>query len=131
MVKIRASCLVLGQNFSPAAFKKRSSVRLVDAHEPGAIGTIGIHRGKPTPYGSASIEVSDKAEKDWSRFDDLLTVIENCISTLREAGADEITLSCSMFHDGQCNFGFSKEQLRRIAALNIDLPISCYSDEVE
>jgi len=131
MVKIRASCSVIGDKFSPAKFAKMSSVKLVDAHESGAIGNAGIYRGKPTPYGAASIEVSNKAQEDWSRLDDLLTVMESCIDALRESGAETISLSLSLFHNGQCNFGFSQEQLRRIAALKIDLPISCYSDEVE
>jgi len=120
-----------GDNFSPAAFAKISSVKLIDTNEPGDIGTRGRNRGKPTPGGSATIEISDKAEADWSRFDDLLTMMESCINALREAGADEIWISCSLYHDGQCNFAFSKEELKRIAALNIDMPISCYGDEVE
>ena len=131
MVKIRASCGVVGKDFSPAAFAKRSAVKLVDENEPGAIGSIGRFRGKPTPFGSATIEVSNKAEEDWSRFDDLLTEVERCIDALREAGAERISISCSLFHDGQCNFGLAQEQLGRIAALKVDLSISCYSDEVE
>lgn len=79
-------------------------------------------------HGSALIEVSDKPE-DWSRFDDLLKVVESCINPLRESGADEITLSCSLFHDGECSFGFSPEELRRIAALKVNLHISCYENE--
>lgn len=112
-------------------FAKMSVVKLADAHEAGAIGYAGIYRGKPIPYGSASIEVSDKAEQNWANFDALLSLLESCIDSLREAGADDITLLCSLFYDGQCNFGFSKEQLRRIAALKVDLPISCYSTDVE
>lgn len=131
MVKIRASCSVTGEKFSPAAFSKISSVKLVRINEPGDIGTKGRYQGKPTPYGSANIEVSDKAEEDWSRFDDLLTMVEDCIEALQEAGAEDISLSVSLFHDGQCNFGFSKEEFKRIAALKIDMTISCYSDEVE
>lgn len=130
MVKIRASCEASGDNFSPAAFAKMSNVKLVEAPEPGEIGTRGRYRGVPEPYGSATIEVSDKAENDWTRFDELLTVVENCIGALREAEADDIWISVSLFHDGQCNFGFSKDELKRIAALNIDMPISCYSDEI-
>ena len=64
MIKLEASCEVMGEGFSPAAFAKMSSVRLVDANEPGAIGDRGRYRGKPTPRGSASIEVSNKVG-DW------------------------------------------------------------------
>lgn len=131
MVKIRASFSVAGKKFSPSCFLKMSSVKLVDANEPGDIGTRGRYKGKPTPDGSATIEVSDKAEEDWSRFDELLTAVESCLNALHEAGAEHMFLSVSLFHDGQCNFAFSKDQLRRIAALSVDLPISCYSDEAE
>ena len=130
MVKIRASCEVTGERFSPSFFLKMCHVELVDTNEPGEIGKAGLYRGIPTPYGSASIEVSHKAEVDWSRFDDLLTIVETCIEALREAGAEKIWISCSLFHDGQCNFGFSKQELKRIAALDVDMPISCYSDEM-
>jgi hypothetical protein len=130
MVKIRASCLVIGDSFSPLVFAKLSPVRLVNANEPRDIGKRGRYCGMATPYGSAIIEVSDKAETEWSRFDDLLTVLESCIDALREAGAEDITLSCSLFHDGQCNFGFSQDEIRRIAALKVDFPISCYSDDL-
>jgi hypothetical protein len=131
MVKIRASCVVVGPEFSPQRFSKISLVKPVDAGEPGALGKVGRYRGKPTPYGHATIEVSDRAETDWSRFDDLLTVLEGCIHALRETGAEDITLMCSLFHDGQCNFAFSPDQLRRIAGLEVELTISCYSAEVE
>jgi len=131
MIKIRASCSVAGENFSPKLFSQISSVKLTRTNERGDIGTKGRYQGKPMPYGSASVEVSNKAEASWSRLDDLLVTLEGCIEALRKAGGDEISLSVSLFHDGQCNFGFSKEEFRRIAALKVDMAISCYSDEVE
>ena len=131
MVKIRASFHAVGDSFSPATFAKISSVNLVRANEAGDIGTKGKHLGKPTPYGAGSVEVSDKAEEDWSRFDDLLTMVESCVEALREAGAEDLSLNVSLFHDGQCNFGFSKEEFARIAALKVDMTVSCYSEEVE
>jgi hypothetical protein len=131
MIKIRSSCEITGESFSPAKFSKISSVRFVNAGEPGAIGKVGRYRGKPTPYGQATIEVSNKPEDDWSHFDKLLMILEGCIDALREAGAEDIDLSCSLFHDGQCNFAFSRDQLRRIANLKVSFSISCYRDEVE
>jgi len=106
-------------------------VKLVNTHEPGDIGTRGRHKGKPEPGGAGTIEVSHKAEKDWSRFDELLTVLEKCIDALREAGANDFSLFVSLFHDGHCDFAFSHDQLKRLAALKLDLPISCYGDDIE
>ncbi len=131
MVKIRASCEIIGQRFSPSLFKSLNSTPLLDANEVGEVGKSGIYRGLPTPFGSATIQVSSKAEQDWSRFEDLLGLLESCIEALRTAGAEEIHLSCSLFHDGQCNFGFSKEELKRIATLDVGVAISCYSNEFE
>jgi hypothetical protein len=131
MIKIRASCGVNGTCFSPEKFQLLNSVKLTDAHGPGAIGTAGIYRGKPIPYGSATIQVSTKAEEDWIYLDRLLTVLEGCIDDLRKSGAEEIFLSCSLFHDGQCNFSFSREQLSRLAMLDVDLLISCYTEDLE
>ena len=124
--------MAIGDNFSPSAFSKiNNRVKLVNVNEPGDIGTRGRYIGEPTPYGSASIEVSDKPETDWSRFDDLLKAVETCIEDLRMVGAEDFWLLVSLFHDGQCNFGFSKEELERIAALKIEMKVSCYSDGVE
>jgi hypothetical protein len=131
MVKIRASVSVSGENFSPSAFSKISAVKLIDTNEVGDISRRGRNKGQPERYGCATIEISDKAEENWSRFDDLLSVTENCIDALRKAGADEINLDVSLYHDGPCNFSFSCEQIRRIAALKVDLPISCYDERAE
>jgi hypothetical protein len=127
MLKILASCSVAGEKFSPTAFTKISSVKLVRTNEPGDIGNKGRYRRKPKPYGSASIEISNKT-KGWSH---LLTVMESCIDALRETGAEDITLSIGLFYDGQCNFELSKKDLKRIAALNIEMSISCYSNELK
>ena len=129
MVKIRASCEIIGDQFSPTIFASISHVLLKNAHDPGEIGKEGRFKGKPIPYGSASIAVSEIAEEDWARFDDLISVLETCGSALWQAGADDVTLRCSLFHDGQCNFEFSRKQLARIAALKVDLAISSYCEE--
>jgi len=131
MVKIRASCGIKGKSFSPKKFASLSLIPLDEAHEVGAIGLVGIYRGKPIPYGSATIQVSPKAEEEWSQFDKLLELVEASKEALSHSGAEEVYLSCSLFHDGQCNFGFSMCQLKRIAALNLDLVISCYTQDVE
>jgi hypothetical protein len=131
MVKIRASVSVSGKNFSPLAFSRISPVKLIDTNEVWDISRRGRNKGQPERYGCATIEISDKAEENWSRFDDLLSVTESCIDALRKAGADEINLNVSVYHDGPCNFAFSCAQIQRIAALKFDLPISCYEERTD
>ena len=128
MVKVRANLVVCGENFSPKIFTTISSIKLLDPVEPGSIAKVGRFKGKPSPNGSAILAISDQA-KGWNEFDELLCLIEKSMCALREAKADEMVLSCSLYHDGQCNFGFTPSDLKRIADLEIDFHISCYVEE--
>ena len=125
MAKIRANLVVVGENFSPKLFTEISSIKLLDTVEPNSILKVGRFKGKPSPNGSAVLAISDQA-KGWKEFDELLCLIEKSIDALRETNAEEMVLSFSFYHDGQCNFGFTPNDLKRIANLGIDFNISCY-----
>jgi hypothetical protein len=126
MVKIRASCLMFGPEFSPRKFEELSGVRLVRSNEPGSMGGQGGPGSDPAAYGSGSIEVSSEAEVNWRRLDELLVVVKACVGHARACGAERISLECSLFHDGQCNFGLSPAQLKLMGDLGIPVAISCY-----
>ncbi|PTX98683.1 hypothetical protein DB345_02915 [Spartobacteria bacterium LR76] len=61
----------------------------------------------------------------------MLTALEGNIAKLREAGGTDISLTCNVFHDGQCNFEFSNEELIRLSKLGVGLAVSCYSEAEE
>jgi hypothetical protein len=131
MTKIRSSCLFVGDGFSPSSFSDGRSIDLHDAIEPGAFGLRGRFKGQPTPFGSASIQMPENEGNDWDSFYQLVDLLEGYLVDLRKAGAERITLFVSVYYDGQCNLGFSAEELGRIAHLGVDLAISCYGLEAE
>lgn len=133
MVDIRARCVLRGLEFSPRKFQEISGVRLSRVNEPGSIGVQGRYWNKPIPYGSGDIEVSAEAERDWSKLDELLILVTECIDHARACGAERIVLQCGFFHDGQCEFTFSVAQLKLIAGLRIPTVISAvpYLEEDE
>jgi hypothetical protein len=128
MIKVRASCSVSGDNFSPKKVN-RNIIKLFGEQEPNSLVEVGIFKGTRSSQGWAFIEVSDKAEESWDCIGALLDLVEKGIDELRKAGSEELSIICSMFHDGQCNFGFSEKELQRIAALGASLSISCYSED--
>jgi len=129
MVKINPRCSIQGDRFSPSRVAL-TGVKFKEAHEPGEIGQLGIYRDKPTPYGTATISVAEKSG-DWGLLDKILDILENNIDSIREAGAEDVILDCDLFHDEQCNFEFTREQLGRIYALNVFFTVSCRSNDME
>lgn len=127
MTKVRPRCLIQGVGFSPSKIK---GVAFEDAHEPNAIGTLGRYKGRPIPYGAATICTAELSG-GWELLDMLISLLETHIATIRDAGAEEITLHCDVVHDGQCNFDLEREQLLRIYNLDVAFTISCWSDIVE
>jgi hypothetical protein len=118
-------CELQGDHFSPRLAEAKTGLTLVRKNEPGDIGTLGRHKGKPRPYGAASLEAPD----DWTwdhKWDWLLMTLSTHIETLRQCGADDLVLDLGYFYDGQCNLEFSPLRLGQVAALGIPFAISCY-----
>ena len=126
MVKLLPQCLVVGPTFSPSRVAWLEHAELRDINEPGDIGTKGRYKGAPLPYGSCTIIVSEKPG-DWSLLDNLLKVLEAHIDKIRQQGGSEIVLYCNVFHDGQCNFEFTSEELGKIFKMNLGIAVSCYT----
>ena len=127
MVKIILSLILQGDDFSPNKIKSTCGESMRDFNEPHEIGTIGRYRGIPIPYGSAIIQLSENPQ-EWDALDEMLSFLKERISIYKAAGTEEMTLSLSIFHDGQCNFGFTRDELKLIHDLNVDIMISCYSE---
>jgi hypothetical protein len=128
MYTLTALCNIWGERFSPLAAESSTGLVFSQRNEPFEVGKGGRYANKPIPYGAATVDASSPTGTS-SNLDSLLEIIEPQISSLRLLGAEEIVLHCDVFHNGQCNFEFSKSQLDRIARLKLPLTISCYRDD--
>lgn len=107
-----------GESFSPSKLCAPFS----NAHDPGEIGRYGRYRGVPVPYGSASF---DAPEDHPEKIAYLHSVVVPLLPALREAGADHFSLQISYHCDSE-SIGFSKEEIRMLAAFECDIPINCF-----
>ena len=124
------SVSLVGDNFSPKEAETITGLSLRKKLEVGEISPIGRYRGKPIPYGSASLEVPDEIPYG-ERLMWIVNVLQENLNQLYDCGAEETHISAGYLYKDQCNFEFSKEELAALAKLNIDFAISCYdvSDE--
>src|SRR5438309_9423725 len=105
MTTVNAFCLIQGSKFSPALAEKRTGVRFDEKNEPAENGVAGRYRGKPIPYGSATLGLAPG--DPGHNLDALLHSLERSLDGLRSAGAEDITVHCTVHYEDQCNFEFS------------------------
>jgi hypothetical protein len=94
-------------------------------HDTGAIGTCGIYRGVPTPYGAADFDAPSNEEEPILY---LHRLVRPALGTLKELGADSFCLHISYEADSG-SLGFSAAEIRMIAELECDVPIDLYIRE--
>lgn len=132
MYKISAALRLMGDKFSPKIVEEKTGITFTEKNEIGDIGTKGMNRGKPIPYGSATlyppIEVINP-EYYYSGFDWIISKLDAVVKISREYGADDIYLDLAVFHKYQCNMAFDPHILAEIAKANIPFWISCYQDD--
>ena len=135
MIKPSAFLLVVGEEFSPSKAEGILNLTLGPLkNEPGELGSRGKYKGKPTPFGSATIEyewtVSDPVFQE--NFPDLLPsnldlfTVPNFVDVLRDCGAINITLYVNVGYDTQCNMELSSQLLSALGKLGIVVAITCY-----
>ena len=133
MVKIRASCRLYGENFSPRLAEERTGLRFTRKNELGDLGQSGRFRGTPIPYGSATLEApfdtqtkpGNVSPEEW-----VIDVLSPCIEELRSSGATSIDLDLEVVWQDQCNLAFDAAFLRKVGRLNIGFTLSCYEGRV-
>jgi hypothetical protein len=122
MVTIQPICLFQGAQFSPRKVNLPDGVQFDKVNEPGDLGTTGRYKGKPTPFGSASLRFpSDQG----TQLREVLLTIERIVASARLAGAAEIELYLGVDYVSQCNFELCPEDLEILGRLKIPLLISC------
>lgn len=125
MIKINATLLICGDNFSPSMMEKNSEIIFSKKNEPCSVGDIGRYKDKPIPYGSAEI-ISEQIEVEENEISFLNKVLQ-CIRYLKSSNV-EIILHYDIAYSNQCNIEFKSEILKKIADFNIPFTITCYED---
>ena len=130
----QVSLSIYGERFSPSSIKESSGLKFKDKNEVGDIGKLGRYKGKPIPYGSASIYVEkifpiEESEDGELIPDNFIKLVEDNISNFKAAGATDIELRLSIFWKDQCNYDFSPKLIKRIGNLDIPFLVSCYEDD--
>lgn len=139
MVFVHVAFHVTGDTFSPATAEKKTGLSFNRKSEIGEMGSIGIHKGKTIPYGSAELRppfehvYSDHEHTPYCDFGLhwIAEVLEQHATTLVSCGADpeQMYVSLGVFYQDQCNLSISPEAMRKIGVCGIPLYISCYEQD--
>ena len=122
---------VRGTHFSPSAAERATGMPFTTKHEPGELGSRGRYRGVPMPdgYASRDFSVPPETEDLVAANSDLLAELERCLPHYRAAGALHVALHYNVCYSSQCNMEFSPALLRRLAALDVVVALTCYPFE--
>lgn len=129
MLNIRARCDLWGKEFSPRAVERQLGNVFKKQNEPGDISHYGRYINEPLPYGSATIVLRDGGERGKMIPRKALRWLAKHLELFRQAGATDIDIDVVVAYGGNCSLGMSSGLLKDLAALGIDLIISCYEDE--
>jgi len=127
MISVSVNCLLIGDNFDPSMIEK--VIKLESEAKEGELGNIGRFKNKLNPHGSASLVLGDTKNKDESQLDFVLSQLTKKLQLIKDAKVQEIFLTINLGYTEQCNWEFTKDQLKRISILDISLSISCYRIE--
>lgn len=111
-----------------AFFPSRVNAPYSSSHDPGAIGTVGLYRDKPIPYGTADF---DAPETESNKIAYLHQRVQPHLAALRAAGADDFRLHISYAYRDQCGLAYSPEEMRLMAELQCTVAIDCWEDDGE
>lgn len=148
MIFVRAHCEIQGREFSPSAATERTTLRFRRQVEPGEPVSRGPNRGRPSEYGYAQLSVlapeigpqptstpstsarqSMPLEHPGDRGAILLSKLPSVVQSLRDLGAEHVTLFFDVSFVDQCNFELPPSVLRALAEADITVAFSCYEDD--
>lgn len=112
------SFIVWGDEFRPS----RVPFKFTEQHDPGITGTLGRYRGQPVPYGKARYDVPPSVP-NVDRLKHIVETFEPLMGDIQAAGATNWDISIGRFYNGQCNEGFSLEDLKLIIRLKCGFSI--------
>lgn len=113
-----------GEAFSPAAAERETGLSFSERHEPGETGAKGRYRGRPTPFGSATLRAPEEVDPA-ERLDWLLDTVLPHADALRRLGGLEGWLHSTVYFDAQCNLDYPPDRLRKLARLGVPYTVTC------
>jgi hypothetical protein len=117
-----------GERFSPAEAERVTGLVLLDKREPGHIGRYGRYRGKPVPYGAASLDAPKRIPPS-EKLTWVLDLALPHIETLRALGVDQAEVWILEHFGSQINMAYRPEELEKLARLGLPLCVSGYETE--
>jgi hypothetical protein len=126
MVREKVRIVVYGENFYPSKISSIIDVHFENEISPGDIGRIGRYKGKPIPYGSASINAPNGIINPirW-----ILHNIKDKIQIIRNYGGDDIQLNVAYYYNAQCNCELGLDEIALLSEMKIPFVFSVYEDE--
>ncbi|MEM1057223.1 MAG: hypothetical protein AAGI52_17025 [Bacteroidota bacterium] len=122
------SLSIVGDTFSPGEASRQTGLQWNRANEPGEIGARGRYKGRPTPFGSARLEVADESPEE-DKLTPLLRQVVPHMETLRSLDAETFEVYVGYVWRDQCNLAFSPSAMRLMGEHGIMFWVSCYEDD--
>lgn len=119
MIKIRTHCTFYGDNFYPEQLENKLNLVFDEKNNPNEF----LQDTKiKVEYGTATLICKGKGYPN-NKYLDKISLIIKHVNAFK---IDKAVLHMDIEHDGQCNFEFSPELLKKIASLNITLSITTF-----
>jgi hypothetical protein len=126
MTKMRATVWFTGDSFVPLGF-----IDLVDwpsgSSESCPSGQVDASTGVIMDYGYALIR-SGSDFTDWETFEDFLDQIYSKRDVFEEWKIEDVEIHLDVIDDGQCNFQFDADILRKVVDMKACLTVTCWRD---
>ena len=123
--EISATVQFWGKDFSPKKAEDATDIVFNQKIEVGDLGDTGKFKGKPTPYGSASLEAPIGTD-DVDKIMKIYNILKGRIERMYEFGLEKAHFHIGYFYKDQCNCSLSKQEIKAISDLGIDFLFSCY-----
>lgn len=113
-----------GRRFYPSRLRLRGAVQVVNANDPGAIGTIGRYRRQKLPFGSCRI----RCAKAGRNIAFLAEHLRRHSGRYKKAGATSIVFWI-LWRGSQGNTELTARELSRLAATRVPLAMDYIFEE--
>jgi hypothetical protein len=120
----KMSFVAYGNNFYPSKINYTFS----ESIDVGTVGNAGPYKGRPIPFGRATLALPDDAESRES-LQSLCEIAIQLKPSFESAGADTFKLWVLREYENQCNEALSPDELRLIASLGCTLCYSAYETD--
>ncbi len=126
MVENFATCLLMGNNFSPSKLKQISELNF---YSPIEKGTINKRNGEKWEHGSAIINCPKHINKEGEDIElsDLLNALIKNKEALINSGVEDIDITLVLGHDGKPSaWHIEYEDLKKLVDLRAGLSLDLY-----